>query len=115
MARSSMGSGHVYASEKIISGRCNGKAHRRDTLSLPGRRVLVSRQWSNKTLPDHKADRVEFVRQLLAQVGIVKPDTSHLKLSIVQPADRSAPPRDHLVIPSSTANSAIEYQRLSTS
>ncbi|WP_373863795.1 replication initiator, partial [Nocardia rhamnosiphila] len=61
-------------------------------------RVLVSRQWSNKTLPDHKADRAEFVRQLLAQVGIVKPDTSHLKLSIVRPGDRSAPPRDHLIL-----------------
>ncbi|MEV0108636.1 replication initiator [Nocardia sp. NPDC050799] len=88
------------ASEKTIPGRCKGKAHRRDTLGLPGRRVLVSRQWSNKTLPDHKADRVEFVRQLLASVGIVKPDTSHLKLSIVRPGDRSAPPRDHLIMAS---------------
>ncbi|MGV9635944.1 replication initiator [Nocardia rhamnosiphila] len=86
------------ADEKTTPGRCKGKAHRRDTLGLPGRRVLVSRQWSNKTLPDHKADRAEFVRQLLASVGIVKPDTSHLKLSIVRPGDRSAPPRDHLIL-----------------
>ncbi|MFI2228948.1 replication initiator [Nocardia testacea] len=86
------------ATEKTVPGRCKGKAHRRDTLGLPGRRVLVSRQWSNKTLPDHKADRAEFVRQLLASVGIVKPDTSHLKLSIVRPGDRSAPPRDHLIL-----------------
>lgn len=88
------------ASEKTIPGRCKGKAHRRDTLGLPGRRVLVSRQWSNKTLPDHKADRAEFVRQLLASVGIVKPDTSHLRLSVVRPGDRSAPPRDHLILAS---------------
>ncbi|WP_062971844.1 replication initiator [Nocardia flavorosea] len=86
------------ATEKTVSGRCKGKAHRRDTLGLPGRRVLVSRQWSNKTLPDHKADRAEFVRQLLASVGIVKPDTSHLQLSVVKPGDRSAPPRDHLIM-----------------
>jgi hypothetical protein len=86
------------ATEKTIPGHCKGKAHRRDTLGLPGLRVLVSRQWSNKTLPDHKADRAEFVRQLLASVGIVKPDTSHLKLSIVRPGDRSAPPIDHLIL-----------------
>ncbi|MEU4839830.1 replication initiator [Nocardia testacea] len=101
------------ATEKTIPGRCKGKAHRRDTLGLPGQRVLVSRQWSNKTLPDHKADRAEFVRQLLAQVGIVKPDTSHLKLSIVRPGDRSAPPRDHLIM-SSIAQRKIwraEYTR----
>ncbi|WP_416564016.1 replication initiator [Nocardia testacea] len=90
----------VGASEKTIPGRCKGKAHRRDTLGLPGRRVLVSRQWSNKTLPDHKADRAEFVRQLLASVGIVKPDTSHLRLSVVKPGDRSAPPRDHPIMAS---------------
>ena len=101
------------ATEKTTPGRCKGKAHRRDTLGLPGRRVLVSRQWSNKTLPDHKADRAEFVRQLLASVGIVKPDTSHLKLSIVRPGDRSAPPRDHLIM-SSVAQRKIwraEYTR----
>ncbi|MFI2478167.1 replication initiator [Nocardia xishanensis] len=86
------------ASDKTVPGRCKGKAHRRDTLGLPGRRVLVSRRWSGKTLPDHKADRAEFVRQLLAQVGIVKPDTSHLIVRPVEPGDHSAPPRDHLIL-----------------
>ncbi|WP_280460151.1 replication initiator [Nocardia carnea] len=88
----------VGANEKTIPGRCKSKAHRRDTLGLPGRRVLVSRQWSNKTLPDHKADRAEFVRQLLASVGIVKPDAPNLKLSVVKPGDQSAPPIAHLVM-----------------
>lgn len=86
------------ASDKTIPGKCRGRAHRRDTLGLPGRRVLVSRQWSGKTLPDHKADRADFVRQLLASVGIVKPDTSHLRVSLVRPGDKSAPPRDHLIM-----------------
>jgi hypothetical protein len=86
------------ASDKTIPGRCKGKAHRRDTLGLPGRRVLVSRRWSGKTLPDHKADRAEFVRQLLASVGIHKPDTSHLIIRPVEPGDQSAPPRDHLIL-----------------
>lgn len=86
------------ATDKTIPGRCRGKAHRRDTLGLPGRRVLVSRKWSGKTLPDHKADRAEFVRQLLASVGIHKPDTTHLIVRPVEPGDHTAPPRDHLIM-----------------
>ncbi|WP_051192494.1 replication initiator [Nocardia jiangxiensis] len=86
------------ATDKTVPGRCRGKAHRRDTLGLPGRRVLVSRRWSGKTLPDHRADRVEFVRQLLAQVGITKPDTSHLKVTPVEPGDTSRPLREHLIM-----------------
>ncbi|MBF6334235.1 replication initiator protein [Nocardia transvalensis] len=88
----------VGATEKTVPGRCKGKAHRRDTLGLPGRRVLVSRRWSGKTLPDHKADRAEFVRQLLASVGIQKPDTSHLKVTPVEPGDKDRPLREHLIM-----------------
>ncbi|MGW0250811.1 replication initiator [Nocardia goodfellowii] len=86
------------ANAKTVPGRCRGKAHRRDTLGLPGRRVLNSRKWSGKTLPDHKADRAEFVRQLLAEVGIVKPDTSHLKVTPVEPGDKQRPLREHLIM-----------------
>ena len=38
-------------------GHCKGKAHRREHLGYAGRRVLVSRKWSGKTLADHRADR----------------------------------------------------------
>lgn len=31
-----------------VPGHCKGRAHRRTTLGLPGRRVLVSRKWSGK-------------------------------------------------------------------
>lgn len=86
------------ATAKTVPGRCKGKAHRRDTLGLPGRRVLVSRRWSNKTLPDHKQDRAEFVRQTLAAVGIVKPDRSQLVITPVEPGDKHVPPRDHLIM-----------------
>ncbi|MFI7001570.1 replication initiator [Nocardia sp. NPDC050175] len=86
------------ASDKTVPGRCRGKAHRRDTLGLPGRRVLVSRKWSGKTLMDHKQDRVEFVRQLLADAGITKPDTSHFKVTPVEPGDKSRPLREHLIL-----------------
>ncbi|BCJ27501.1 replication initiator [Actinocatenispora sera] len=47
-------------------GRCKGKVHQRRTLGFTGRRVLVSRQWSNKTLADHRADRKAWVKALLA-------------------------------------------------
>ena len=50
---------------KTVPGHCKGRAHRRSTLGLPGRRVLVSRKWSGKTLADHKADRKAFVAQAL--------------------------------------------------
>jgi hypothetical protein len=31
-------------------GRCKGKAHKPEHLGITGRRVLISREWSNKTL-----------------------------------------------------------------
>ena len=51
-------------------GWCPSKAHDRHHLGLGGRRVLVSRQWTGKTLSDHKADRAEVVRQTLAAAGV---------------------------------------------
>jgi hypothetical protein len=88
------------ASSKTVPGHCKGKAHRRTTLGLPGRRVLVSRKWSGKTLADHKADRKAFVADMLAAVGIVKPvtDTSQLIWRKVDPSDQDAPPRAHLLM-----------------
>ncbi|MGY4099109.1 replication initiator [Nocardia sp. R16R-3T] len=86
------------ATEKTVPGRCKGKAHRRDTLGLPGRRVLDSRKWSNKDLPDHKHERAEFVRQTLAEVGIVKPDRSRWIITPVENGDKNVPPRDHLIM-----------------
>ncbi|MGZ0150371.1 replication initiator [Kribbella sp. WER1] len=56
-------------------GWCPSKAHDRHHLGLGGRRVLVSRQWTGKTLADHRADRAEVVRQTLAAAGVDMPDT----------------------------------------
>ncbi len=85
---------------RTTPGHCKGRAHRRTTLRLPGRRVLVSRKWSGKTLADHKTDRKAFVRDMLAGVGIVKPeqDKARLVWRKVQPGDRDAPPRAHLLM-----------------
>lgn len=88
------------ANGRMTPGRCKGRAHRRTTLGLPGRRVLVSRKWSGKTLADHKADRKRFVVQALAAVGIEKPvnDTSRLVWHKVRPGDPNVPPRAHLLM-----------------
>ena len=51
-------------------GSCRGKAHRAEHLGYAGRRVLVSRKWSGKTLADHKADTRAWVHALL---GITNP------------------------------------------
>jgi hypothetical protein len=58
------------ARHSMTPGRCKGKAHQLQHLGIAGRRVLVSRKWSNKTLDDHRAERGKFVRQLLEQAGI---------------------------------------------
>lgn len=101
------------ATAKTQPGRCRGKAHRRDTLGLRGRRVLVSRYWSNKTLPDHKADRIEFVRQLLASVGIAKAERSkNWVVRLVEPEDPDVPPREHFIMGEIARRSAWEKEYL---
>ena len=42
---------------------CKGKAHDADHLGYAGRRVLVSRKWSGKTLADHRADSCRAKRR----------------------------------------------------
>jgi hypothetical protein len=65
----------------MVPGHCKQKAHDRDHLGLGGRRVLVSRKWSGKTLAGHKADRAAVVRQALEEAGIDPDD--HDELSVV--------------------------------
>ncbi|PKW26677.1 hypothetical protein ATL31_1494 [Phycicoccus duodecadis] len=54
----------------LVPGRCLSKAHDREHLGVGGRRVLVSRGWSGKTLADHRADRAAVVREALEAAGI---------------------------------------------
>jgi hypothetical protein len=54
----------------MVPGGCPSKAHDREHLGLGGRRVLVSRKWSGKTLTEHRADRAAVVRQTLEAAGI---------------------------------------------
>ena len=63
------------ARQGLAPGYCKQKAHRREYLGYGGRRVLVSRKWSGKTIADHRADRKDWVLARLAEAGI--PATSH--------------------------------------
>ncbi|NAS22149.1 replication initiation protein [Herbidospora sp. NEAU-GS84] len=51
----------------MAPGRCKGKAHKPEHLGYAGRRVLVSRKWSNKTLAEHRRDRRTWVLEALGQ------------------------------------------------
>ncbi|HKH53934.1 MAG TPA: replication initiator [Propionibacteriaceae bacterium] len=42
------------ADPALIPGRRPSKAHDREQLGVGGRRVLVSREWSGKTLSEHR-------------------------------------------------------------
>ena len=63
-------------------GFCERPAHDRANLGVGGRRVLVSRQWSGKTLAEHKADRATVVREALLTAGIVAPETARMAATV---------------------------------
>jgi hypothetical protein len=65
----------------MVPGHCKHKAHERENLGVGGRRVLVSRKWSGKTLAGHKADRATVVRAALEEAGIDPDD--HDELAVV--------------------------------
>jgi hypothetical protein len=75
--------------------RCTGKAHRREHLGYAGRRVLVSRKWSGKTLADHRADRKTW---LMTTLGLTEPDPSRYTWAPVTPGDPDhMPPAQRLL------------------
>jgi len=81
--------------EGMRPGRCTGKAHRREYLGYAGRRVLVSRKWSGKTLADHRADRRHW---LLDTLGITEPDPARYAWEPVTPGDSDhMPPAQRLL------------------
>ena len=65
-------------------GCCKGKAHRREYLGYAGRRVLVSRKWSGKTLADHRADRKTWLTGML---GLPATDPCRYTWELVAPGD----------------------------
>jgi hypothetical protein len=83
------------AREGMRPGRCTGKAHRREHLGYAGRRVLVSRKWSGKTLADHRADRKAW---LLETLGLPATDPARYSWGPVTPGDPDhMPPAQRLL------------------
>lgn len=73
----------------LTPGACKGKAHRREYLGYAGRRVLVSRKWSGKTLADHRADRKSW---LVETLGLSATDPSRYAWEPVAPGDHDHMP-----------------------
>jgi hypothetical protein len=71
------------AREGLRPGHCKGKAHRREHLGYAGRRVLVSRKWSGKTLADHRCDRKAWLLSMLD----LPADDSRCRWEPVAPGD----------------------------
>jgi hypothetical protein len=77
----------------LVPGYCKGKAHRPEHLGYAGRRVLVSRKWSGKTLADHRGDRKAW---LVDTLGLsATDDTGRYQWERVNAADADylSPPR----------------------
>ncbi|MFC3997859.1 replication initiator [Nocardiopsis sediminis] len=95
-------------------GFCRSKAHKREHLGYAGRRVLVSRKWSGKTLADHKADRLAWVLDALGVTpGDDGPDDGDTRAGtdfplavasnghaweLARPTDSDVPPREHRLL-----------------
>ena len=69
----------------LVPGYCTGKAHRPEHLGYAGRRVLVSRKWSGKTLADHRGDRKAWLMDTLGLSATT--DTASYRWEKVTPAD----------------------------
>ena len=83
------------ARQGLRPGHCTGKAHRREYLGYAGRRVLVSRKWSGKTLADHRADRKAW---LLETLGVTEPAPARYQWEAVMPGDPDhMPPAQRLL------------------
>ena len=67
----------------LVAGRCPFKAHDREHLGIGGRRVLVSHDWSGKTLQEHRADRATVVRETLLNAGIVAPEIGRMAANVL--------------------------------
>jgi hypothetical protein len=97
---------------RLRLGACKGKAHRREYLGYAGRRVLVSRKWSGKTLADHRADRRTW---LTSALGLPATDPARYSWEPVKPGDPDHMPNGqrllHVVADRMQWQSALELAR----
>jgi hypothetical protein len=95
-----------HAHPKLTPGRCRARVHQRATLGLGGRRVLISRQWSGKTLADHRADNHAWVRALLGHTTTEdqehddnrRPAVSRYAWELARPGDPDLLPLGHRLL-----------------
>ena len=87
---------------RLQAGRRKGKVHQRATLGIGGRRILVSRDWSGKTLADHRADARAWVRNLLGvSTGADDADPGQpatYAWELARPDDPDIPPLQHRLL-----------------
>jgi Replication initiator protein, pSAM2 len=69
----------------LIAGHCVSKAHDHEHLGCGGRRVLVSHDWSGKTLAKHRADRATVVREALDAAGMLTADVERMATGVLSP------------------------------
>ena len=95
------------ATGKLRPGNCKGRVHQKSTLGIGGRRVLVSRNWSGKTLRDHRADAHAWVKALLGVTTTAddappvdhQPGTpSPFAWEMARPGDPDLPPLEHRLL-----------------
>jgi hypothetical protein len=83
-------------------GYCKSKAHRRQHLGYAGRRVLVSRKWSGKTLGDHKHERKAWVLAQLERSGVPAThddnDPGRYAWAAVNPSNPEVAPLEHRIL-----------------
>jgi len=77
----------------LTPGACHGKAHRPHHLGYAGRRVLVSRKWSGKTLADHRGDRRQWLMDTLGLSATADTGRYHWQRVTAADADYLPPPR----------------------
>jgi len=94
-----------HAHAELLPGSCPAAAHRAANLGYAGRRCLVSRKWTGKTLTQHRADRRAHVMRALGAVGIrVDQDTpdntepGRYRWEAINPSDPHQPDRTELLI-----------------
>jgi hypothetical protein len=79
----------------LVPGACKGKAHRPEHCGYAGRRVLVSRKWSGKSLADHRADRKAW---LVETLGLEVPDPARYTWAHVTPGDADYLPSERRLL-----------------
>ncbi len=86
------------ARDGMRPGHCKAKAHRRTHLGYGGRRVLVSRKWSGKSLADHKHERRAWVLNLLGELAENGDDPTRYVWEHAAPSDPDVPPVSHRLL-----------------